>query len=145
MQDLRVRIAEASDLSWLEAQDPHIARAEQARKVAAGHVVVAERGGELVGLLRLDLLWSRYPFIALVRVQEEHRRRGVGRAFLRFLDDHLASLGFDTLLSSSTGNEPEPQAWHRHMGFVECGVILGLNEGGVGEVFFRRRIGAPIG
>jgi hypothetical protein len=26
--------------------------------------------------------------------------------------------------------------WHRHMGFVECGFLAGVNSGGVGEVFF---------
>jgi len=42
------------------------------------------------------------------------------------------------LFSSSQANEPEPQAWHRHVGFEECGFIAGINEGGVGEVFFRK-------
>lgn len=37
--------------------------------------------------------------------------------------------------SSSSEDEAEPQAWRRHMGFVECGFIAGMNEGGVGEVF----------
>ncbi|MFU8827154.1 MAG: hypothetical protein ACNA70_06650 [Brevefilum sp.] len=31
-------------------------------------------------------------------------------------------------------------AWHRHMGFAECGVINGLNQGGVGEVIFRKSL-----
>jgi len=40
-------------------------------------------------------------------------------------------------------DEPEPQAWHRHMGFVECGIINGINENGIGEVFFRKTPGKP--
>jgi hypothetical protein len=27
--------------------------------------------------------------------------------------------------------------WHRKMGFAECGIINGINEAGIGEVFFR--------
>ena len=44
------------------------------------------------------------------------------------------------LYSSSQVDEPPPQAWHRHMGFQECGIIAGINEGGVGEVFFRKAL-----
>jgi hypothetical protein len=34
--------------------------------------------------------------------------------------------------------EPEPQAWHRHIGFTECGALVGINDGGIGEIFFRK-------
>lgn len=44
------------------------------------------------------------------------------------------------LLSSSQADEFEPQTWHRHMGFVECGRLEGINEGGVDEVFFRKQL-----
>lgn len=39
------------------------------------------------------------------------------------------------LYSSSQANEAEPQQWHRHMGFAECGIINGINDG-IGEVLF---------
>lgn len=44
------------------------------------------------------------------------------------------------LYSSSQVDEGEPQAWHRHMGFVECGILAGVNEGGVGEVFYQKAL-----
>jgi hypothetical protein len=37
-------------------------------------------------------------------------------------------------------DESAPQAWHRWMGFEECGFLAGMNEGGVGEVFFRKAL-----
>ncbi len=45
------------------------------------------------------------------------------------------------LYSSSQADEPLPQAWHRRMGFAECGLIAGINPGGVGEIFFRKPLG----
>lgn len=36
------------------------------------------------------------------------------------------------------GNRQE--AWHRHMGFEECGFITGINDG-VGELFLRKALG----
>jgi GNAT superfamily N-acetyltransferase len=144
MSEPVIRIATEADLAWLETHDPHHSAGTRARKVAAEEVFLAEVSGERVGLLRLDWLWSLQAFVARVWVAPAHRRRGVGRAFLRHLDAHLGRAGYRTLLSSSQADEAGPQAWHRRMGFVECGILAGHNEGGVGEIFFRRRLGDPL-
>ncbi len=144
MVDVQIRMAVAEDLSWLVSHDRRIPPEVQAAKVSAQEVLLAERGGQRVGLLRLDFLWSKQAYIDLLWVLEPHRRMGVGKAFLRFLDVHLSGLGCRTLLSSSQVDEPEPQVWHRRVGFSECGVLTGINEGSVGELFFRRRVGDPI-
>ena len=102
-------------------------------------VVVAEWNGKRVGYVRLEYLWSIVPYIALIRVLPEYRRQGVGKALLRFIETFLREAGHDVLYSSSQADEPEPQAWHRHVGFEECGFITGINED-IGEVFFRKSL-----
>ena len=102
-------------------------------------VVVAEWNGKLVGYVRLEYLWSIVPYISLIRVLPEYRRQGIGKALLRFIETFLREVGHEVLYSSSQADEPEPQAWHRHLGFVECGFIAGINDG-VGEVFFRKSL-----
>jgi GNAT superfamily N-acetyltransferase len=93
-----------------------------------------------MGYVRWEFLWSLVPYVALIRVLPAHRRQGVGRALVAFLEKRLRSQGHTTLYSWSQADEAEPQAWHRHMRFEECGIIAGINEGGVGEVFFRKRL-----
>ena len=78
----------------------------------------------------------RWAVDTAVYVEERYQRRGVGRALLAFVADELHAAGHQHLLSSSQLDEPEPQAWHRHMGFQECGLLAGVNSGDVGEVFF---------
>lgn len=46
--------------------------------------------------------------------------------------------GYQSLYSSSQADEPAPQAWHRAVGFAECGFLAGINPGGVGEMFCRK-------
>ena len=87
----------------------------------------------------MEYLWSTIPYIGLIFVIDEYRKEGVGRKMHDFLENHLRAHGHEFLLSSSTANEPEPQAWHRALGFEECGMISGLNEGGIGEIFFRKQ------
>jgi GNAT superfamily N-acetyltransferase len=137
--DLAVRFAASDDLDWLTAQDD-IPAAIIAHKIAVSEIVIAERAGERVGFLRLEYLWSMLPYIALIRVIEAHRQQGIGRALLAFLESYLRERGHALLMSSSQVDEPPPQAWHRHMGFEECGILSGINPGGVGEVFFRKAL-----
>jgi hypothetical protein len=56
------------------------------------------------------------------------------------LANRLRRQGHTVLYSSSQADEAEPQAWHRHVGFVECGFVAGINAGGVGEIFFRKQL-----
>jgi ribosomal protein S18 acetylase RimI-like enzyme len=136
---MNVRYATQHDLTFV-AQDEYVPVHTVARKIEEREVLVAERDSVLAGYLRIEHLWSRLPYITLIRVLPDFRRRGVGRALLGFLEDQLRAAGYVVLLSSSQADELEPQAWHRHMGFVECGRLEGINEGGVDEVFFRKQL-----
>ena len=139
-ENVNVRFARPDDLEWCVQLDKHVGPAVIQRKIEQEEILIAEAGGEPVGYLRLEYLWSLVPYIALIWVLPEHRRKGVGRAILGYLEEFLREEGYRVLLSSSQANEPQPQAWHRHMGFEECGYLAGINEGGIGEVFFRKHL-----
>lgn len=139
-EEITVRFAVAEDLDFA-SRDSHVPPETLRGKIERREVIVAERDGNRSGYLRLEYLWSAVPYVALIRVSPEFRRGGVGKAMLRFVEDYLRERGHAVLYSSSQADEPEPQAWHRHVGFEECGYIAGINRGGVGEVFFRKRLG----
>jgi GNAT superfamily N-acetyltransferase len=103
-------------------------------------LLVAELDGRPVGYAALDRIGVVNPFLAAIRVLDPHRRRGVGRALLAELERRAVARGHAVLYSSCTADEAAPQAWHRRMGFQECGFVAGFNQGGVGEVFFRKRL-----
>ena len=145
--EIVIRFARLDDLDFAY-QDGYIPAEVLKRKIEGQlalnpdrieDVVVAEWNGKRVGYVRLEYLWSIVPYIALIRVLPEYRRQGVGKALLRFIETFLREAGHDVLYSSSQADEPEPQAWHRHVGFEECGFITGINED-IGEVFFRKRL-----
>ena len=138
MEETSIRLAAYADLDFLQ-QRSNLPAQVLRRKVEWQEVVVAERAGGLVGSLHLEYLWSSVPYVALIYVLPGHRRQGVGRALLRFVETLLREQGHGALYSSSQADEPEPQAWHRRAGFEECGIIAGINKG-VGEVFFRKRL-----
>ena len=136
---IRVRFANRMDLDGCIALDHPAMPAEVIRcKVEQREIIVAEGAGQFVGYLRLEYLWSVVPYVALVWVVDNQRQQGIGRAMLRYLESVLREEGHTALYSSSQANEPEPQAWHRHVGFKECGFVASINEGGIGEIFFRK-------
>jgi ribosomal protein S18 acetylase RimI-like enzyme len=139
MDNLNVRFATLGDLAWCASVE-HIPADWVRRKIDHAEALVAERDGQPVGYVRVEYLWSMIPYIGLIWVVEAYRRQGVGRALLVHLESYLRDSGYTVLMSSSQVNEPPPQAWHRHMGFEECGILAGINEGGIGEVFFRKTL-----
>jgi GNAT superfamily N-acetyltransferase len=136
---LRVRYAESRDFGFV-GQDGYLPTDTLQRKISTNEVIIAESDGVPVGYLRFEYLWSTLPYIALIRVMHGHRGRGVGRALLGFLQNELSAAGHKILISSSEAHEPEPQAWHKRMGFVECGRLRDLNQSGADEVFFRKEL-----
>jgi ribosomal protein S18 acetylase RimI-like enzyme len=137
---IRVRFARADDLAWCTIQDDHVAEEIIKSKIELNEIIISEIEGQNIGYLRLEYLWSKIPYISLILVQKEYRGQGIGRAILKFLEKFLRSKGHKILLSSSQVNEKSPQAWHRAMGFKECGILAGVNEDGIGEVFFRKTL-----
>jgi N-acetylglutamate synthase-like GNAT family acetyltransferase len=137
---INVRLAVESDLAFV-GQEGYLTDDELLRKIDHHEeVYLVSVKGHSVGYLRLDFLWSQIPFIALIRILNDHRKKGLSRILLEFVEDDLRRKGYEQIYSSSQMDEPEPQAWHRHMGFEECGAINGLNAGGVGEVIFRKSL-----
>jgi len=137
--NLMTRFALPSDLDFV-SQDQFLLPEIVRRKIDLREVVVAEFNDGPAGYLRIEYLWSKIPYIALIHVVPEAQRRGIGKALLTFVEEFLRAEGQTALYSSSQANEAEPQAWHRHAGFEECGIIAGINEGGIGEVFFRKEL-----
>lgn len=134
---ITVRFACKKDLEECLAMDGSDRADIISNKIEMHEIIVAQRGGDLIGYLRIEYLWARLPFISLITLLPEYRKKGIGALMLKYLTEFLEINGFDTLLSSSRVDEAEGQQWHRSKGFVECGMLGGLNENGIGEVFFK--------
>lgn len=140
-EDITVRFADINDLDYCRKMDfDFISREKLEYLVNQDEIIIAEINGNPVGYLRIEYLWHRIPYIGLILVDENNRRIGVGKSLLAFTESHLSSAGHSTLYSSSQEDEPEPQEWHRHVGFEDCGIIKDINEGNIGEIVFRKRI-----
>lgn len=136
----KIRFGNLNDIEVVSTGDSTVARHILQWKLQNQEIILAEDNNEIIGYLRLEHLWSRFPYIGLIIVSPECRGQGVGRNMLEYLEGHLRSKDLRSLYSSSQINEVDPQKWHRKMGFTECGIINGINSGNVGEVFFVKSV-----
>jgi N-acetylglutamate synthase-like GNAT family acetyltransferase len=132
-----IRSAASEDVAFLQ-QKRGLSPEILLRKISRDEILILGVDGDPIGQLWFAFLWSEIPFIDLIYIKEDYQDQGLSHVLLGHLEDDLHECGYTVLYSSSQMDEPAPQAWHRHMGFAECGVINSLNEGGIGEVFFRK-------
>jgi GNAT superfamily N-acetyltransferase len=135
--DISVRYADGNDCAACVALDHHLDARQMQRRIAAGQVMVAQRGADILGHLRVGYLWGTRPHIEQIRVSEKHRRLGVGHALLAFLEADQRKQGVRWLLSSCSSDEVEPQTWHLAQGFQPAGVV---DLGDERELFLRKQL-----
>jgi len=153
---VNVRLAEMKDLDFcIESDFQHVdayrgkmfMEKYLRRQIEAKEVILAEVDGKPVGYLRIRYLGLIAPMLGIIVINEEYRRKGVGTAMVDFLEEYLLKHkghkvftcdGDALLYSSAEATAIESQAWHRAVGFKECGIIAGCNEGGIGEIFLRK-------
>lgn len=135
--DTAVRFARTDDISALQALDEWPKESAWRRLIGSQEVIVLEVDGNVVGMAHYAVLWTTVPFLSMIVLDSAHRGRGHSRVLVDFLCEQLRAQGYVALLSSSQTDEPEPQAWHRHLGFASNGIIENIADEGIGEVVFR--------
>ena len=138
--NFKIRFAEIKDLDSCVKLDLHKNIDTIKNKIAMKEVIVAENNNEVIGCLKIEYIWTHLPFISYIVIKNDFRASGIGKSMLTFLEEYLRNNGQDTLLSSTMTDALRPQKWHLKMGFVECGMLCGINDDGVGEIFFKKAL-----
>jgi ribosomal protein S18 acetylase RimI-like enzyme len=86
--------------------------------VRRGRVTVAERGGEIAGLLVLDVDDEGFV-IDNVAVDPAHQGSGVGRALLEHAEAAARDAGFGSIYLYTHEKMTENQALYARIGYVE--------------------------
>jgi ribosomal protein S18 acetylase RimI-like enzyme len=99
------------------------------------HLIVAQADGAVVGLCAYRTDWFQCTFVSLIVVQEEYRRRGIAREFLRSVEAVSPS---PRIFSSSEETNGPAIRMHAALGFTPSGYIDNLPQGTRELLFYRR-------
>jgi ribosomal protein S18 acetylase RimI-like enzyme len=86
-----------------------------------GDFVVAEIGGELVGMGGIKPTGANQAEVLRVRVHPARRRCGVGQRVMRELEKRALALGLSELHLDTADNQPDALAFYRALGYQETG------------------------
>jgi len=138
---MRTRYANMKDLNYLIKHDNHIKKQTIRKKIKLKEYILYELEKKIIGFMRFGFIWSAIPYIEIIKVDEEFRKRGFAKEMVNFLEKIAKKNKQKFILSSSTGNEKEPQNWHKKIGFKEIGKLKQINyPSKVPEVFFIKKI-----
>ena len=122
--DTIIRLASASNLSFLAEHDRHIALSELDSAIRLGRVLLLETAeGEPIGWLRWNLFWDNTPFMNLLYLLEDYRLKGYGRTLVSHWEALMREQGYAAVLTSTQANEGA-QHFYRHLGYEDVGGFL---------------------
>jgi ribosomal protein S18 acetylase RimI-like enzyme len=136
----RIRFAKPTDYFLCKSFDTRITNSRFKNIAKEKGIVVATQDSNIVGYLRIELIWLKVPYVSWVMVQQAQRRSGVAKAMIGFIATALKRQGHAFLLSSHQGNALVSRRWHSKLGFKRCGRIAGLNEDGSSEIYCKLKI-----
>jgi len=88
---------------------------------AGGDFLVADFRGYVVGMGGFRPNERGQAEVLRVRVHPALRRRGIGQALMRSLEERAAQLGFREAHLNTATNQPEAMAFYQSMGYQEIG------------------------
>jgi GNAT superfamily N-acetyltransferase len=115
-----IRVASPDDLPFISREDHHINAAMQARKVAAGEILIAHHADEPVGYLRYGYFWDSVPFMNLLKVVAPWRKQGIGRQLVTYWEAEMQRAGYEMVMTSTLANE-DGQHFYRRQGYQDIG------------------------
>ena len=139
MKHIVIEFATKQDLQFLQ-KNTEITADLLDRKLKYNEILIAKVEDRQVGFLIFEYLWSHIPFIAQIWIHADYRKKGIGKSLLNYFEKYLRENNYTILLSSSMENVIEAQAWHKHMGFIDSGLISKINDDNTDEVFFKKNL-----
>ena len=140
---IEIDAAEPADLGALLSS--HVLLTGAARQsaivreaVASAGCLVARDASSLAGFVTWDRGFFDRPFVRLLVVEPQYRRRGVGEALIRAVESAAREYG-ELFVSTEAINAPM-QALLAKLGYGASGSIDNLNEPGNAELVYYKRL-----
>ncbi len=132
------RLVEAAYGGYVEriGRRPAPMDADYAVLIAAGRVTVAERDGEVAGVLVLAPM-EDHLLVENIAVDPTAQHTGLGRRLMAHAEDEARALGLSELRLYTNERMVENIAWYPRLGYRETERRA---ESGFARVFFRKRL-----
>jgi ribosomal protein S18 acetylase RimI-like enzyme len=118
-----LRAATERDFAFLRALSACPDDEKLRAQIRDGRLRIIESAGEPVGFIKFYVLWEMLPFIEVLVVREDRRRRGIGRDAVRSWEREMAGRSFRRVITSTQADETAQEFWRR-IGYRDCGSLM---------------------
>lgn len=132
---MEIRVAGLEELAQIDAFDVFSGNREP--DILLGEIIVAMEGNEVAAYLKHNKKFYQRPFVSLVCVKENHRRKGINTLLFAYIENLYKN---EQLLFTSTEADNLPMlGFLEKAGYNRSGAIDNLQK--VQEVIFVKKIG----
>lgn len=118
-----IRYATDNDFDLLIKYDIHICETELRNCITEKRILIMFHKSTFVGWLRFNLFWDNIPFMNLLYILEDFRRKGFGNSLVGFWENEMMKNGYKVVLTSTQSNE-QAQFFYRNIGYADCGSLI---------------------
>ena len=79
--------------------------------------------GQPAGVIEYKDFWKGMPYLSLLKLSPEYRRRGIGKMAMELFEEAMKKCGNKAVLLSTQSDE-EGQFFYRKTGYKECGCLI---------------------
>lgn len=122
-----IRYANEGDFEILNKHDNHISKIELKNSINLKRILIMYDKNNFIGWLRFNLFWDNIPFMNMLYVLEEYRKKGYGKQLMDYWEAEMQKNNYEKVLTSTVSNE-QAQFFYRKNGYIDCGSLLLLKE-----------------
>jgi len=132
--------ARPGDIGAVQAIDERVLGRADRREflrqaVVRGECLVGRLDGEIAGFVVVDRSFFDQRFVALLIVDPDYQRHGIGSALMRSVE---AQFSGEKLFTSTNASNLKMQALCERLGYVRSGVIENLDDGDPEIIYFKQ-------
>jgi len=124
---MRYEYASEMDYNYIYEKDKHVSKELIKTKIHQNEIIIARDINRNIGWLRYGYFWDNIPFMNMLYIEEEYRRKGIGTGLVKFWEDEMKMKGYNLVMTSSLANE-QAQFFYRKLGYNDSGCLLLNNQ-----------------
>ena len=134
---IKIRFATSQDYDYLVHNDRHIKPEVVEKKIEDAEIIVVLDNEQNIGWLRFNYFWDEIPFMNMLWIEEDYRRKGIGTRLVNFWEIEMQKRGNNQVMTSTLSDEAA-QHFYRKLQYQDRGSLMLPGE--ALEIFFLKSL-----
>tara|TARA_A100001037_G_scaffold298034_1_gene320995 strand:- start:1305 stop:1718 length:414 start_codon:yes stop_codon:yes gene_type:complete len=134
---IEIRFATSQDYDYLVHNDRQIKPEVVKKKIEDAEIIVVLDDEQNIGWLRFNYFWDEIPFMNMLWIEEDYRRKGIGTRLVNFWETEIFQRDKNQVMTSTLSDETA-QHFYRKLEYQDCGSLLLPDE--ALEIFFLKSL-----